>query len=106
MYCLIFSQVAIKTLIITHGALREVDQSFHEELTEYSGCRGHMLNLSHFKDDSSPSGNLYSLIYSNQKSVPWRTDHLGFPVVKHGSILLGYVHMLYISRNVWNVSAY
>ncbi|CAI9761040.1 unnamed protein product [Fraxinus pennsylvanica] len=82
--------VAIKTLIIMHRALREVDQSFREELTGYSGCRGHVLNLSHFKDDSSPSGNPYSLIYSNQKSVLWRTDHLGFPVVKHGSILLGY----------------
>lgn len=86
MYYLIFSQVAKKTLIIIHHALREVDQSFSEEVTEYSGCRGHILNLSHFKDDSSPSGNFYSLFYSNQKSVPWRTDHLGFPVVKHGSI--------------------
>ncbi|KAL2481080.1 putative clathrin assembly protein [Abeliophyllum distichum] len=52
--------VAIKTLIIIHRALREVDHSFREELIGYRGCRGHMLNLSHFKDDSSPTAWEYS----------------------------------------------
>ncbi|KAM0942787.1 putative ANTH domain, ENTH domain, ANTH domain superfamily protein [Dioscorea sansibarensis] len=45
--------VAIKTLIVVHRALREVDPTFREELINYTRSRGHMLNLSHFKDDSS-----------------------------------------------------
>lgn len=47
--------VALKTLIVIHRALREVDNSFFEELSFYSQHRGHMLNLLHFRDDSSPS---------------------------------------------------
>ncbi|KAF5175221.1 Clathrin coat assembly protein [Thalictrum thalictroides] len=46
--------VALKTLIVIHRALREVDSTFREELINYTKSRGHMLNLSHFKDDSSP----------------------------------------------------
>ncbi|KAH7659818.1 ENTH/VHS domain-containing protein [Dioscorea alata] len=45
--------VAIKTLIVIHRALREVDPSFREELINYTKSSGHMLNLSHFKDGSS-----------------------------------------------------
>ncbi|KAK1293761.1 putative clathrin assembly protein [Acorus calamus] len=52
--------VALKTLITLHRALREVDPSFREELINYSRSRGHMLNLSHFKDDSSPNAWDYS----------------------------------------------
>ncbi|RWW80635.1 hypothetical protein BHE74_00011013, partial [Ensete ventricosum] len=48
--------VALKTLIVLHRALREVDPTFREELITYTKTRGFMLNLSHFKDDSSPSG--------------------------------------------------
>ncbi|XP_073140600.1 putative clathrin assembly protein At5g35200 [Henckelia pumila] len=47
--------VALKTLIVIHRALREVDPSFCEELISYNSSRGHMLNLLHFKDESSPS---------------------------------------------------
>eukprot|EP00262_Sarcandra_glabra_P021835 TRINITY_DN9396_c0_g1_i2.p1 TRINITY_DN9396_c0_g1~~TRINITY_DN9396_c0_g1_i2.p1 ORF type:complete len:544 (-),score=110.19 TRINITY_DN9396_c0_g1_i2:286-1917(-) len=52
--------VALKTLIVIHRALREVDSSFREELINYGRSRSHMLNLSHFKDDSSPNAWDYS----------------------------------------------
>ncbi|KAL3623845.1 hypothetical protein CASFOL_032661 [Castilleja foliolosa] len=47
--------VALKTLIVIHRALREVDHSFCEELIQHNKGRGHLFNLLHFKDDSSPS---------------------------------------------------
>ncbi|KAK4479520.1 hypothetical protein RD792_015036 [Penstemon davidsonii] len=52
--------VAMKTLIVIHRALREVDPTFQEELLNYGRSRGHMLNLAHFKDDSSPTAWDYS----------------------------------------------
>ncbi|KAG9456185.1 hypothetical protein H6P81_000693 [Aristolochia fimbriata] len=52
--------VALKTLIVIHRALREVDPTFREELINYTRSRSHMLNLSHFKDDSSPNAWDYS----------------------------------------------
>ncbi|KAE9602310.1 hypothetical protein Lal_00049567 [Lupinus albus] len=52
--------VALKTLIVIHRALREVDPTFHEELINYGISRSHMLNMSHFKDDSSPNAWDYS----------------------------------------------
>ncbi|PIA46058.1 hypothetical protein AQUCO_01600378v1 [Aquilegia coerulea] len=52
--------VALKTLIVIHRALREVDSTFREELINYTKSRGHMLNISHFKDDSSPTAWDYS----------------------------------------------
>ncbi|KAE8687102.1 putative clathrin assembly protein [Hibiscus syriacus] len=48
--------VALKTLIVIHRALRVVDPTFHEELINYGRSRSHMLNMSHFKDDSIPNG--------------------------------------------------
>ncbi|KAL4303623.1 hypothetical protein GQ457_10G029980 [Hibiscus cannabinus] len=45
--------VALKTLMVIHRALREVDPTFHEEVINYGRSRRHMLNLSHFKDDSN-----------------------------------------------------
>ncbi|XP_042392878.1 putative clathrin assembly protein At5g35200 [Zingiber officinale] len=45
--------VALKTLVVIHRALREVDPTFREELINYGRSRSHMLNLSYFKDDSS-----------------------------------------------------
>ncbi|XP_039005011.1 putative clathrin assembly protein At5g35200 [Hibiscus syriacus] len=45
--------VALKTLIVIHRALREVDPTFHEEFINHGRSRRHMLNLSHFKDDSN-----------------------------------------------------
>lgn len=47
--------VALKTLIVIHRALREVDPTFHEEIILYGGNRSHILNMAHFKDDSSPN---------------------------------------------------
>ncbi|KAG6534121.1 hypothetical protein ZIOFF_008005 [Zingiber officinale] len=48
--------VALKTLVVIHRALREVDPTFREELINYGRSRSHMLNLSYFKDDSSAYG--------------------------------------------------
>ncbi|XP_021893121.1 putative clathrin assembly protein At5g57200 [Carica papaya] len=45
--------VAIKTLIVIHRTLREGDPTFREELLGYSH-RGRILQISNFKDDSSP----------------------------------------------------
>ncbi|CBI26868.3 hypothetical protein VitviT2T_000437 [Vitis vinifera] len=45
--------VALKTLIVIHRALREGDPTFREELLNFSQ-RGRILQLSNFKDDSSP----------------------------------------------------
>ncbi|ESR66329.1 ENTH domain-containing protein [Citrus sinensis] len=52
--------VALKTLIVIHRALREVDPTFHEEVINYGRSRSHMLNMAHFKDDSSPNAWDYS----------------------------------------------
>ncbi|EEF34597.1 putative clathrin assembly protein At2g01600 isoform X2 [Ricinus communis] len=45
--------VALKTLIVIHRLLREGDPTFKEELVNFSQ-RGRILQLSNFKDDSSP----------------------------------------------------
>ncbi|KAL6586127.1 hypothetical protein OROMI_002771 [Orobanche minor] len=52
--------VALKTLIVIHRALREVDTTFQEEIINYGRSRSHLLNLAHFKDDSSPNAWDYS----------------------------------------------
>lgn len=52
--------VALKTLVVIHRALREVDTTFHEELINYGRSRSHILNMSHFRDDSSASAWDYS----------------------------------------------
>jgi hypothetical protein len=49
-------QVALKTLMVVHRCLREGDPTFREELINFSRSRNHLLNMSHFKDDSSPPG--------------------------------------------------
>ncbi|KAK4772544.1 hypothetical protein SAY86_014319 [Trapa natans] len=45
--------VALKTLIVIHRLLREGDPTFKEELLNFSS-KGRILQLSNFKDDSSP----------------------------------------------------
>ncbi|MFQ6640568.1 hypothetical protein Gotur_014366 [Gossypium turneri] len=45
--------VALKTLIVIHRALREGDSTFREEILNFSQ-RARILQLSNFKDDSSP----------------------------------------------------
>ncbi|XP_051152487.1 putative clathrin assembly protein At5g35200 [Andrographis paniculata] len=52
--------VALKALIVVHRALREVDPTFQEEVINYGRSRSHMLNMAHFKDDSSPNAWDYS----------------------------------------------
>ncbi|KAF2309764.1 hypothetical protein GH714_004992 [Hevea brasiliensis] len=45
--------VAIKTLIVIHRTLREGDPTFREELLNYA-YRGNILQISNFRDDSTP----------------------------------------------------
>ncbi|CAL4901962.1 unnamed protein product [Urochloa decumbens] len=45
--------VALKTLVVIHRLLREGDPTFREELLNFTQ-RGQILQLSNFKDDSSP----------------------------------------------------
>lgn len=52
--------VALKTLIVIHRALREVDPTFREEFINYGRSRSHMLNMAYFKDDSSAEAWDYS----------------------------------------------
>jgi len=47
--------VALKTLVVIHRLLREGDPTFREELLNFTQ-RGRILQLSNFKDDSSPIG--------------------------------------------------
>ena len=42
--------------MVIHRTLREGDPTFREELINYGRNRGHILNISNFKDDSSPNG--------------------------------------------------
>ncbi|KAG8086306.1 hypothetical protein GUJ93_ZPchr0010g9514 [Zizania palustris] len=46
-------QVALKTLVVIHRLLRDGDPTFREELLNFAQ-RGRILQLSNFKDDSSP----------------------------------------------------
>ncbi|KAI9119827.1 hypothetical protein K1719_009216 [Acacia pycnantha] len=46
-------EMALKTLTVIHRLLREADPTFREELLNFS-LRGRILQLSNFKDDSSP----------------------------------------------------
>ncbi|BBH08523.1 ENTH/ANTH/VHS superfamily protein [Prunus dulcis] len=67
------THVALKTLVVIHRALREVDPTFHEELMNYGRSRSHMLNLAHFKDDSSPNAWDYSTGFVLMP-CSWRRD--------------------------------
>lgn len=77
-----FLQVALKALIVIHRAMREVDVSFLHELVNYSAHRGHLLNLTHFKDDSSANGTyLAPIIFLNYHmqqitTKMWETKHM------------------------------
>ncbi|KAF8730082.1 hypothetical protein HU200_017048 [Digitaria exilis] len=52
--------VALKTLIVIHRALREVDPTFRDEFISYGRTSSHMLHMSYFKDDSSAEAWDYS----------------------------------------------
>ena len=56
-------QVALKTLVVIHRTLRDGDPTFREELLNFSQ-RGRIIQLSNFKDDSSPIGNVYFLWFN------------------------------------------
>lgn len=47
--------VALKSMMVIHRILREGDPTFRDELLNFAHNRGQVLNLSNFKDDSSPS---------------------------------------------------
>lgn len=59
-FYLLFIQVALKALVVIHRTLREGDPTFREELLNFQQ-RGRVLQLSNFKDDSSPIGMIYYL---------------------------------------------
>jgi hypothetical protein len=48
-------KVALKTLVVIHRLLREGDPAFREEFLTFTQ-RVRILQLSNFKDDSSPVG--------------------------------------------------
>ncbi|RCV08794.1 hypothetical protein SETIT_1G355300v2 [Setaria italica] len=52
--------VALKTLVVIHRALREVDPTFRDEFISYGRTSSHMLHMSYFKDDSSAEAWDYS----------------------------------------------
>lgn len=56
-------QVALKTLIVIHRTLREGDPTFREELLNFTQ-RARILQLSNFKDDSSPIGKIFETLFS------------------------------------------
>lgn len=56
-------QVALKSLIVIHRVLREGDPTFKEELLHFSH-RGHIFQISNFKDESSPLGKLSDITFS------------------------------------------
>ncbi|CAJ1975509.1 unnamed protein product [Sphenostylis stenocarpa] len=47
--------VAMKTLIVIHRAMRELDSTLWEELVHYRHVRGHMIDLSYFHEKSVPN---------------------------------------------------
>jgi len=47
--------VALKTLIVVHRLLRDGDPTLREEILNFAKRRG-VLQLSNFRDDSSPIG--------------------------------------------------
>lgn len=60
-------------MIVIHRAMREVDPTFREELINYGRSRNHMLNMAHFKDDSSAHGiTIYNTFISNSWSIGQR----------------------------------
>ena len=63
---LLLQQVALKTLIVIHRLLREGDPTFREELLNFSQ-RARILQLSNFKDDSSPIGESSTQRFTYQK---------------------------------------
>lgn len=52
----------MKVLIVIHRTLREGDPTFREELLNYSHRR-HILRISNFKDDTSPLGMHFFMLF-------------------------------------------
>jgi hypothetical protein len=68
-------------MMVIHRTLREGDPTFREELLNYARNKGHVLNLAHFKDDSSPNG--------TQTFVPFCFAHF-FPFTHLSTSLISY----------------
>jgi hypothetical protein len=63
--CVLLQQVALKALLVIHRLLRDGDPTFREELLNFSQ-KGRIMQISNFKDDSSPVGEsllLHSRVY-------------------------------------------
>ncbi|KAJ1410307.1 Phosphoinositide-binding clathrin adaptor, domain 2 [Sesbania bispinosa] len=52
--------VALKTLIVIHRAMRELDNTVWQEFVNYAKLRGCLIDLSRFRDGSIPNGLDYS----------------------------------------------
>lgn len=110
-------QVALKTLIVIHRTLREGDPTFREELLNFSQ-RARILQLSNFKDDSSPIGIhlcLYTswcrkqLCFGVASCIPYlvkEIHNLMDTILQLGTALHGCVLMLCIWRKDLNVSGF
>ncbi|KAI3909065.1 hypothetical protein MKW98_011426 [Papaver atlanticum] len=72
----------MKILTVIHRALREVDHSFREELINYGRSRSDILNMAHFKDDSSPNAWDYSA-WDSTYALYLEEGHECFRVLKH-----------------------
>ncbi|KAJ1416333.1 hypothetical protein SESBI_17516 [Sesbania bispinosa] len=53
-------EVALKTLIVIHRAMRELDNTVWQEFVNYAKLRGCLIDLSRFRDGSIPNGLDYS----------------------------------------------
>lgn len=71
---MVTSQVALKSMMVIHRTLREGDPTFREELINYGRNRGHILNISNFKDDSSPHGTSISFPFQTIAASLYQVD--------------------------------
>ncbi|KAE9608091.1 putative ANTH domain-containing protein [Lupinus albus] len=102
--------VAVKTLIVIHRTLREGDPTFREELLNYSQ-RGHILQISNFKDDSSPLGKLFLQIICYRFKAKKKMDC--FIVISFFSLFMFLFSLVLKSRiinqcgrSTWDCSAW
>ncbi|KAI4335498.1 hypothetical protein L6164_014138 [Bauhinia variegata] len=78
---------ALKTLLILHRAMRELSNTFCEDLANYSQREGYIFDVSHLKDGFSPSGECCAWVRKYALYLEERLrcfDVLNHDVVKHG----------------------
>ncbi|KAI4344341.1 hypothetical protein L6164_011577 [Bauhinia variegata] len=79
---------ALKTLLVLHRALRELNTTFCEDLINYSQQEGYIFDVSHLRDDSSPcAGECCAWV---RKYALYLEERLRcFGVVKHDVVKYG-----------------